>query len=203
MIDCQCRVIAEVKGRGCGKPKGNCMAMGVWAEQAIAAGYMKSISKRAAIEAKKEAEAAGLVTFVVNNDAADGQASGSCCGCCCYLMRAMNEFGAPAFSAPPHFLPVFDREKCTYCGKCAQRCPVGALAVEPGLKRAWEIPSRCIGCGQCVLACEKQRCVTMQPVADYTPPPRSWLAYLRRAGPTTGRLMVGAWLRRSPLGRWL
>jgi NAD-dependent dihydropyrimidine dehydrogenase PreA subunit len=115
----------------------------------------------------------------------------------------MNEFGAPAFSAPPHFLPVFDRARCTYCGRCAQRCPVGALAVEPALRRAWEIPGRCIGCGQCVLACEKQRAVSMRPVADYDEPPRSWLAYLRRAGPTAGRLVAGAWLRRSPIGRWL
>ena len=35
---CQCRMTAEIAGRGCGKPKGNCAVMGRWAQGAIKMG---------------------------------------------------------------------------------------------------------------------------------------------------------------------
>lgn len=38
-------------------------------------------------------------------------------------------------------------ERCTHCGRCARRCPVGAIAMRDGLPR-WEKPqcTACLGC---------------------------------------------------------
>ena len=42
---------------------------------------------------------------------------------------------------------------------------------------------RCIGCGLCALACERQRAIVMEPVPDYKLPYKSWFALLRRSVP--------------------
>jgi uncharacterized Fe-S center protein len=41
-------------------------------------------------------------------------------------------------------------EKCQACGRCAARCPAGAIRME---ERAVIDPERCIGCGECNVAC--------------------------------------------------
>ena len=43
---CQCRMAMEVLGRGCGKPLGNCMTMGSWAERGIEDGSLKQVSRK-------------------------------------------------------------------------------------------------------------------------------------------------------------
>jgi hypothetical protein len=48
--------------------------------------------------------------------------------------------------------PVFKKDKCTYCGICAEVCPFTAINVE---KNAWKRnPVSCFGCGVCVDSCE-------------------------------------------------
>ena len=127
---CQCRMAMQVIGQGCGKPLGNCTVMGQWAEHGIAEGVLRQVSKKEALEIKREAESHGMVNWMMNVRSTRGQCSCSCCGCCCHAMRGVNEFNAPGFIAPPHFLPRLDASKCTYCGKCAQGCPMGAIVVD-------------------------------------------------------------------------
>ena len=48
--------------------------------------------------------------------------------------------------------PVFTKDKCTYCGVCAEVCPFGAISVK---KNSWKICNiKCFGCGVCVDACD-------------------------------------------------
>jgi uncharacterized Fe-S center protein len=48
--------------------------------------------------------------------------------------------------------PVFQKDKCTYCGACAEVCPFQAIIVK---NNSWKICNRkCFGCGVCVDACE-------------------------------------------------
>ena len=48
-------------------------------------------------------------------------------------------------------VPKIDKNKCTYCGKCANFCEYNALAVLP--KDALFFPELCHGCGGCTLVC--------------------------------------------------
>ena len=45
----------------------------------------------------------------------------------------------------------FPGENCTQCGRCAERCPAGAID-----KAAVADPARCIGCMRCVADCPQQ-----------------------------------------------
>ncbi|MFP4521172.1 MAG: 4Fe-4S binding protein [Fibrobacterota bacterium] len=58
-----------------------------------------------------------------------------------------------------HYMPVFNPEKCTRCGKCIKECPVEALSLPdrgvPSLRK-----KICIGCGECEAVCPS-RAVTL------------------------------------------
>jgi Na+-translocating ferredoxin:NAD+ oxidoreductase subunit B len=180
---CQCRMAMQVIGQGCGKPLGNCTVMGQWAEQGIAEGVLRQVSKKEVLEIKREAESHGMVNWMMNVESTRGQCSCSCCGCCCHALRGVNEFNAPGFIAPPHFLPRLDATKCTCCGKCAKRCPMGAIAVDMRQRTQQQLRERCVGCGLCVLACDRQRALVMEPVPDYKLPYRSWYSLIAHSTP--------------------
>lgn len=194
--NCQCRMVMESQGRGCGKPLGNCLIMGEWAETGIERGYLKSVSKQSALEIKREAEANGLVNWMMNVQASKGQSSCSCCGCCCHAMRSVREFNSPGFTAPPHFLPKFDLQKCTYCGKCAKDCPMGAITVDMKAKTHSYSKARCIGCGLCKLACDSKKAVTIEAVPHYKMPYKSWYSYLFHSIPGFAKLTWKNWRER-------
>jgi ferredoxin len=194
----------ESLGQGCGKPLGNCTVMGQWAERGIEEGIFRQVSKREALEIKREAESHGLVNWMMNVQSSRGQCSCSCCGCCCHALRIVNEFNAPGFIAPPHFLPRLDASRCTYCGKCAKACPMGAISVDtrgengpsPTVPRYQHRRERCIGCGLCVLACDRQHSLTMEPVPDYRLPYRSWFSLIAHAAPGTLLTSLKLWRQR-------
>ena len=188
---CQCRLSMQATGHGCGKPTGNCAAMGQFAEKGIQQGWLRPVSRKDLLEIKREAESNGLVTWTMNAESSPrGQAMCSCCGCCCHAMRIVNEFSCPGVMAPAHFLPRFDDAKCTYCGRCATNCPMGALVVDTQHRRREHLEARCIGCGLCVVACGERRASAMEPVPDYQLPYKSWFAFQFRL---RAAMMQGAW----------
>jgi Pyruvate/2-oxoacid:ferredoxin oxidoreductase delta subunit len=193
---CQCRLSEDVAGRGCGKPLEVCTAMGQWAERGIAEGWLRRVSRANILEIKREAESHGLVTWIMNVESTKGQASCSCCGCCCKAMRTVNEFNAPGMMAPPHFMPRFDPSACVHCGNCAAKCPMGAITVDTRGKTLTHQPARCIGCGLCMLACERTKAIAMIPVPDYRLPYKSWLSMLIHEGSSVLRGSWKAWRQR-------
>jgi Pyruvate/2-oxoacid:ferredoxin oxidoreductase delta subunit len=193
---CQCRLAMASLGRGCGKPLGNCTVMGDWAKRAIEAGQLRQVSKKDALEIKREAEAHGMVNWMMNVESTKGQSSCSCCGCCCHAMRSVSEFSSPGMIAPPHFIPRLDPAKCIYCGKCAKACPMAALVVDLKQKTYHRLAERCIGCGLCVLACDRQKALVMEPVPDYRLPYRSWFSLIAHAAPGMVRTSWKVWRQR-------
>jgi Pyruvate/2-oxoacid:ferredoxin oxidoreductase delta subunit len=176
--NCQCRMTMEIHGQGCGKPIFNCTVMGQWAKMGVETGWLTQVSRKDVLEIKREAESHGMVNWMMNVASTKGQSSCSCCGCCCHAMRSVNEFNAPGMIAPPHFLPRFDSQKCTSCGKCAKKCPMGAITVDTEAKTLKHEVVRCIGCGLCLLACDAKKAIALEPVPDYKMPYRSWFSLL-------------------------
>jgi Pyruvate/2-oxoacid:ferredoxin oxidoreductase delta subunit len=166
---CQCRMSMNTLGHGCGRPLGNCTIMGTWAEGAIRGGWARQVSRDEILAIKGEAEAAGLVSWVLNVKSGSGQCSCSCCGCCCHAMRMVSEFSVPGWFAPPRLRPCFDEAACTFCGRCTRQCPMVALAVEPRAKKLTYSRHRCIGCGLCSLACPR-KAIEMRPADHHVAP---------------------------------
>jgi Pyruvate/2-oxoacid:ferredoxin oxidoreductase delta subunit len=191
--NCQCRQATLVKGEGCGKPLGNCLSVGKFAEAGIREGWLRPVSKQAALELKAEAEANGMVTWILNVKSDKGQLACSCCGCCCHAMRLVSEFNSPGLMAPPHFVPKFDLARCLYCGQCARNCPMAALTVDMKAKTLARKAERCIGCGLCLLACDKARAIAMEPVPENEMPYRSWLSLMTHTLPGQLHSMWKAW----------
>ncbi len=50
-------------------------------------------------------------------------------------------------------VPVIDRSRCDYCGKCADFCKFNAISVFPGT--ALTFPGLCHSCGGCLLVCPR------------------------------------------------
>jgi electron transport complex protein RnfB len=182
---CQCRMTEEIVGRGCGRSLENCVGFGDAAEFLIRNGKMRQVKKKDVLEIKAKAEAEGLVTWMLETELGKSTsgASCSCCGCCCGALRTISEFNAPGMIAPPHFVPKVDLTKCTYCGQCAKVCPMGAMVVDTKGRSHQHLTERCIGCGLCAVACDKQHAIQMEPTPKYRQPPRSLLSTLLQIAP--------------------
>jgi len=57
--------------------------------------------------------------------------------------------------------PVFDKKKCTGCGKCVENCQFGALKMKDGYPQL--NPFICEGCGACQIICP-EGAITMEKV---------------------------------------
>jgi len=193
---CQCRMTMNTLGHGCGRPLGNCTIMGTWAESAIRGGWARQVSRDEVLAIKAEAEAAGLVSWVLNVKSAAGQASCSCCGCCCHAMRMVSEFSVPGWFAPPRLRPSFDEAACTSCGQCVRQCPMTALAIQPRAGKVTYLRPRCIGCGLCSLACPK-KAIEMRPADHHTAPYPNMPTMFLNSLPDKLRIAWKVWRNRA------
>jgi len=195
---CQCRLTKHLLGEDCGRPLETCLVMGDFVSPLVSEGRVRRVDREEALAIKREAEKAGLVTWMMN----DGSArffrfSCSCCGCCCDALRQISEFNAPGFIAPPHYLPRLDITLCDFCGKCAKVCTMGAMVVEREGEKKNHLhrKERCIGCGLCVVACPRGA-LSLREVPDYQPPPASLLAWVTRFGRNFLANGFNVWLSR-------
>jgi len=192
---CQCRMAEEIAGRGCDRPLENCVGFGDAAEFLIRNGKMRRVEKKDVLEIKAEAAAAGLASFIIETELGKSSsgASCSCCGCCCGALRTISQFNVPGMIAPPHFRPNVDLTECTYCGRCAKVCPVGAMVVDAQGKSHQYLTGRCIGCGLCAVACDQQHAIQMEPTPKYREPARSLISALLQIAPNYLRSAWSVW----------
>jgi H+/Na+-translocating ferredoxin:NAD+ oxidoreductase subunit B len=144
---CACRVQQEeIHQRQCDFPLDACL----WFSYEPAGDVETSISREAALTALDEAERVGLVHTVSNVASKVGYVC-NCCGCCCALLRGINEWGVEGSVAHANYVAEIDITLCSTCGTCVQRCQVGAIVT--GTDTRTVAPGRCIGCGLCVTGC--------------------------------------------------
>jgi Na+-translocating ferredoxin:NAD+ oxidoreductase subunit B len=144
--DCICRAQQAQLGKECKFPLHSCL---VFSNRKRAA-RPDDVSKAQALALLAETERLGLV-HTVSNTIADHFYVCNCCGCCCALLRSINEQGLLGAVARTSYKVVLDPEACTGCGTCGERCQVRAMSVPEGLAVVDE--SRCLGCGVCVTGC--------------------------------------------------
>jgi electron transport complex protein RnfB len=78
----------------------------------------------------------------------------NCCGCCCGVLRSINEWKIPN-AVNSYYYAEIDSEACTACGTCAdERCQVHAI--EEGEEAYRIVKEKCIGCGLCVSTCPSE-----------------------------------------------
>ena len=144
--DCICRVQQEQLGRKCDFPIHNCLSISGFGRPP----GPESISRSDALELLDECEEIGLV-HTVSNVVRDLYYVCNCCGCCCGILRGINERGIENSVAKASYHASVDPERCTGCGVCLKRCQVSAIKEVDGT--AAVDAKRCIGCGLCVTGC--------------------------------------------------
>lgn len=146
LSDCICRVQQDHIGRRCDFPLKTCLSFSSVERQPSE----YDISKEGALAFLDKAEEMGLVHTVSNVMKGIGYVC-NCCGCCCALLRGINDWGIENSVAYANYYAVIDAIECLGCGICRERCQVHAISEKKGVSVVDR--KKCIGCGLCVTGC--------------------------------------------------
>jgi NAD-dependent dihydropyrimidine dehydrogenase PreA subunit len=130
----------------------------------------REITREETLEILKNAADAGLV-HGISNTRHGMDTICNCCACCCLFLEPLElPHGVKReYHQPSNYRVEHNDDTCIACGKCAKRCPIDAIRLEPredlpepedgkklrprDLKKVVYDPSPCIGCGVCVHKC--------------------------------------------------
>ncbi len=151
--NCICRVQQDLeKTRKCSFPL-NVELIFYRGEESSAPPVHPFLTKDEALAILDSTEKTGLV-HTVRNVAKGIFYVCNCCGCCCGILRGINEFGIENSVAAANYYSVIDPEECIGCGTCAERCQMHAIKIQNDVSVVDR--SKCIGCGLCVTGCESK-----------------------------------------------
>jgi NAD-dependent dihydropyrimidine dehydrogenase PreA subunit len=144
--DCICRVQQDYISRKCDFPLRTCLSFSSFDRPP----HPLDISKEEAIAFLDKAEEMGLVHTVSNVMRGFGYVC-NCCGCCCGILRGINEWGIENSVAYANYYATIDPDECVGCGICRERCQVHAISEQDGISAV--NVKKCIGCGLCATGC--------------------------------------------------
>jgi ferredoxin len=144
--DCICRMQQDHIVRRCDFPLRTCLSFSSVERESS----QNDISKEEALAFLDKAEEMGLVHTVSNVMKGLGYVC-NCCGCCCGILRGINDWGIENSVAHANYYAVIDADDCLGCGICRQRCQVHAISEKDGVSVVDR--KKCIGCGLCVTGC--------------------------------------------------
>ncbi|WP_300457567.1 4Fe-4S dicluster-binding protein [Desulfobacula sp.] len=111
------------------------------------------ISKEEAYGVLEKAEEAGLVHLTSNVQGGQFYIC-NCCGCCCGVLRSINELGFSE-GVNSHYYAKIEEDLCSGCGICSdERCQIDAIEENEGVYKI--VQSKCIGCGLCISTCPEE-----------------------------------------------
>ena len=158
LVPCPCRERTEKLGiRKCKErnPIGTCIFFGLTGQAMEGMGLGRRVTKKQAKDYLDEMMEMGLVAMTGNIEENTSSLICLCCECCCSQTRGRILWGNPTAVAPSNFFPKTNKENCTFCGRCADRCFFHAITVDKDNRR-WKLkPELCIGCGICAIGCEQ------------------------------------------------
>jgi len=140
----------RAKYKRCSNPVEVCLLINDYADKAVSLGKAKRIDLEEAIEKLKVANQYGLVHLALHSANQYVIAVCSCCECCCDNLQMMKKFKRPDIISRSDYVAVVDKDKCTNCGKCTERCMFGAQVRKDAVEYH---PEYCYGCGLCVTTC--------------------------------------------------
>ena len=170
--DCICRVQQDKIGhRRCDFPLRTCLYFSPFENSRDPL----NVSQKEAIEFLARAEEIGLVHTVSNVMKGVGYVC-NCCGCCCGILRGINDFGIEHSVAQANYYATINPDECLGCGTCVLRCQVHAISYENGVSVVDR--KRCIGCGLCVTGCPSNVAkLERRPDAEIIHPPLDFRAW--------------------------
>ena len=153
LTECVCR---SHYGR-CDRPRDVCFLIDEYSDKAVSKNRARRISIDDAKEVLKKADKHGLVHLTLYQPGHRIYALCSCCSCCCHDLRLLKDFGRKDLVTKSDYVAVTDRQRCTDCGKCVDRCMFDARVLRNGVLEY--DPGSCLGCGLCVSVCPTQATV--------------------------------------------
>ncbi len=149
-----------------GLPKHSCLLLGEAADYAIDRGFGNQITKQEAQDIVELSEKAGLMHNVGNyRDRAFFICN--CCGCCCEFLETAKRSQNNVILEYSNFVLAIDKDSCSGCGDCIDRCQMGALSLVDDIISVNE--KLCFGCGNCVTTCPTES-LSMVRRASIEPP---------------------------------
>ncbi len=163
---CYCRHKAEHLGRACDTPQEICLNINAGFDYVNRHDIAREIDVPEALDILARARELGLVQ-IADNVAKRPIYMCNCCGCCCLQLRAINRHGVTHAVHTSNFIATIDADRCRGCGRCARRCPVSAIGLDPvprdgkrvGKMRARVDETICLGCGVCHSSCRHEALV--------------------------------------------
>lgn len=184
---CACRHEASHLGHVCDAPAEVCMSLGRAADWIVRKGLGKSATVEDLLGVLARTQELGLV-HLCDNVMNKPTYICNCCGCCCKVLRGINEQQVFA-TQTSNFIPSIELESCISCGICADKCQIQAITITDQGSEL-EVPvldnERCIGCGVCASACPSGS-LTMSRRSVLNVPPADGREKLRRMATEKGR----------------
>ncbi|SEL94489.1 4Fe-4S binding domain-containing protein [Syntrophus gentianae] len=152
---CFCRHKMEHMGLACDNPQDVCLTFNNVAKDLASQGIAREISKSEAHAILNLCIEKGLVQ-IGDNTRDELVIICNCCGCCCDILLAYKRYGSTSLINPTNYIASIEKEACSGCGVCAERCPVDAISVEED--KAVVNRKICLGCGVCTRFCPVEAC---------------------------------------------
>lgn len=143
--ECDCRRTMA----NCDHTLEGCLFLNSWADNAIEQGYAKEASFEEALSILKRTYKEGLVLTAGPEDPPVKICS--CCSCCCFMFAGIQQYGMGYALVHSDFIAQMNKELCTECSTCVERCHFGAIQ-EKDLEIFYD-PKKCFGCGLCISTC--------------------------------------------------
>ncbi|MBF7084439.1 4Fe-4S dicluster domain-containing protein [Desulfallas sp. Bu1-1] len=180
---CSCRHKAGHLGKACDAPVEDvCTSLGNAARWLVSRGLAKPAGVDDLLRVLDRTEKLGLV-HLGDNVLKKPAYICHCCGCCCGVLRAINE-GGVASVHPSNFIPEVNPEECSGCGTCSENCHIHAIEMNMD-GNGNEIPAVkkdiCIGCGACASACPTGALAMSRRSVIHVPPETKQEQFLRIA----------------------
>ncbi len=182
--ECVCKKEQGLLDNPCEKPLDVCLAIapveGVFKNSSVG----RVINKDEAYDVLRKSEEAGLVHLTWNVESGHFFIC-NCCGCCCNVLRSINELGI-SDAVNSYYYAQIDPEECVACGVCKEeRCQVNAIEERDDVYRV--IEARCIGCGLCISTCPSDaiQLIRKEP-AEMTLPPKDEMDWFDERGRMRG-----------------